>query len=84
MQRNFTEIFFGPEGRYWALVAPGGVPRRGQPTRAPGGPGAPSWVVPTSVASRTASLLYNYPNIPETLEESTKINSNRRKFTFLL
>ena len=29
-----------------------------------GGPGAPRWVVPTSVASRTASLLYEYPNIP--------------------
>ena len=29
---------------------------------------------------RTASLLYKYPNIPETLGESTKINSSRRKF----
>ena len=42
--------------------------------------GAPWWVVPTSVASHTASLLYKYPNIPETLGESTKINSSRRKF----
>ena len=33
MPQNFTEIFYGPEGRSWALVAPGGVPRRGQPTR---------------------------------------------------
>ena len=32
------------------------------------------------LASRTASFLYKYPNIPETLGESTKINSNRRKF----
>ena len=47
---------------------------------APGGPGAPWWVVPTSGAPRTASLLYKYPNIPETLGESTKINSSRRKF----
>ena len=46
----------------------------------PGGPGAPWWVVPTSGASRTASLLYKYPNIPETLGESTKNNSSRRKF----
>ena len=28
---------------------------------------------------RTASLLYKYPNIPETLGESTKINSSRRR-----
>jgi hypothetical protein len=48
--------------------------------RTPGGPGAPRWVVPTSDTSRIASLLYKYPNIPETLGESTKINSNRRKF----
>ena len=46
----------------------------------PGGPGAPWWVVPTSAASRTASLLYKYPNIPKTLGESTKINSSHRKF----
>ena len=46
----------------------------------PGGPGVPWWVVPTSVASYTASLLYKYPNILETLGESTKINSSRRKF----
>ena len=45
----------------------------------PGGPGAPWWVVPTSGAPRTASLLYKYPNIPETLGESTKINSSRRR-----
>ena len=48
-----------------------GVPR--------GGLGAPRWVVPTSVPSHTASLLYKYPNIPETLGESTKINSSRRR-----
>ena len=45
----------------------------------PGGPGAPWWVVPTSGAPRTASLLYKYPNIPETLRESTKINSSHRR-----
>jgi hypothetical protein len=42
--------------------------------------GAPWWVVPSSEASHTASLLYKYPNIPETLRESMKINSSRRKF----
>ena len=44
-----------------------------------GGPGAPRWVVPTSGAPRTASLLYKYPNIPKTLGESTKYSSSRRR-----
>ena len=44
------------------------------------GPDAPWWVVPTSAASRTASLLYKYPENPKTLGESTKHNSSRRKF----
>ena len=39
----------------------------------------PRWVIPTSMASRTASLLYKYPNIPETLGESTKYSSSRRR-----
>ena len=81
MPRNFLEIFYGLEGRRWALVAPGGSPEEETTHQgAPGGPGAPWWVVPTSGASRTASLLYKYPNIPKTLGESTKINSSRRKF----
>ena len=36
--------------------------------------------MPTSVASRTTSLLYKYPNIPQILGESVKINSSHRKF----
>ena len=80
MPRQFTMIFYGPKGRRWALVAPGGSPEEGTTHQgAPGGPGAPWWVVPTSGAPRTASLLYKYPNIPETLGESTKINSSRRR-----
>ena len=47
---------------------------------APGGPGAPWWVVRTSGAPRTASLLYKYPNIPETLGESMKYSSNHHRF----
>jgi len=47
---------------------------------APGGLGVPWWVVPTSVTSRTASLLYEYPNILETLGERTKNNFRRSKF----
>ena len=42
-----------------------------------GGPGALWWVVPTSGAPWTASLLYKYPNIPETLGDSIRINSSR-------
>ena len=81
MARNFMIIFYGPKRSRWALVAPGGCPEGGTTHQgAPGGPGAPWWVVPTSGAPRAASLLYKYPNIPETLGESTKINSSRRKF----
>ena len=41
---------------------------------------APSWAQPTSVASRIASLLYKYPNIPKIPGESMKHNSSRHKF----
>ena len=34
MPQNFTMTFYGPEGRQWALVAPGAAPRGAQPTRA--------------------------------------------------
>ena len=33
----------------------------------PGGPGAPRWVVPTSMASRTPSSPHKIPNIPKPL-----------------
>ena len=36
-------------------------------------------VSPTSGAPRTASSLYKYPNIPETLGKLTKINSSRHR-----
>ena len=73
--------FFGLEVSQWAKEAPGGLLEgRSAHQGMPGGLGAPWWLVPTLVASRTASLLYKYPNIPETLGESTKINSSRRKF----
>ena len=53
------------------------------PTRnqgVPEAPGAPWWVVgPTAILSPT-SQLYKYPNIPETLGDSTKHNYSRRKF----
>ena len=66
-------IFYGPEGRQWALVAPEGCPEGGTtPRGAPGGPGVPWGDVLTPGAPLTASLLYKYHNIPETLEEATK------------
>ena len=46
---------------------------------APGGPGTPWWVVPTSGAPQTTSLLYKYPNILETLGESMKFSSSRQR-----
>ena len=79
---NATKLygdFFGPEDIQWAKEVPEGSLEGGTTHEGvPGGPGAPWWVVPTSGASQTASLLYKYPNIPETLGESTKINSSRR------
>ena len=54
-----------------------GVPRGGTTHQGvPGGPGAPWWVVPTSGAPRTTSLIYKYPNIPKTLGESRTTRSN--------
>src|SRR6266536_3919701 len=47
--------------------------------RHPMGQGSTWWVVPTSGLPRTASLLYKYPNILETLGESTKFYSSRRR-----
>ena len=80
-QQNFLENFSMPEDAWWAKEVPEGCPK-GSTTHlgAPGGPSASWWVVPTSVASRTASLLYKYPNIPKTLGQLTKHNSSRRKF----
>src|SRR3989337_2312798 len=65
-QRNFFVIFSGPEDTSWAKKVPEGG-SEGSTTHqgAPRGPGAPRWVVPTSVTSCTASLLYKYPNIPK-------------------
>ena len=64
MQRNSMEIFYGPKGTQWARAAPGGCPEGGTTYQgAPGPPGVPRWVVPTSVASRTPSLHYKFPNI---------------------
>ena len=55
--------FFGAEDTRWAKEVPEGGPE-GSTTHL----GAPWWVVPTSAASHTASLLYKYPNITETLD----------------
>ena len=72
--------FFGPEDNQWAEEAPGGFSEVSTTHQGVlGGPGAPWWVVPTSGAPWTAPLLYKYPNIPETLGESMKINSCCRR-----
>jgi len=80
-RRNFLEIFSGPEDTQWAKEVTRREPR--PPTRHQGvlgAPGAPWWVVAASGTFSTTSELYKYPNIPETLEESTKNTSSRRKF----
>ena len=80
---NATKLFvyfFGPEDNSGAKEAPEGRPV--EPTRhqgTPGGLGTPRWVVGPTGVSSTASQLYKYPNIAETLGESTKHNSSRRK-----
>ena len=56
MTRNFMENFYGPEGTQRALAVPG---------RALVGSAHLE-------CSRTASLLYNYPNIPKTQGKSMK------------
>ena len=62
MPRNFTMIFYGPKGRSWALVAPGGSPEEGTTHQgAPGGVGAPWWVVPTSGAPGPPLCSVNTP-----------------------
>ena len=79
-QWNFLWIFLdqktssGPEKHLGVLRGEHNPPGRAWGAR------HARWVVPTSGAPWTASLLYKYPNVPKTLGESTKINSNRRKF----
>jgi hypothetical protein len=73
--------FFGPEDIQRTEEVPERGPEVGSTHHGvPEAHGAPWWVMPSSETSCTASLLYKYPNIPETLGESTKINSSRRKF----
>ena len=79
MQRNFTEIFLDqktPNGP-WLRLGGGCSEESSTHQGAPRGLGV--GVVPTSGAPRTASLLYKYHNIPETLGESMKINSSHHR-----
>ena len=80
MQRNFTKNFLDQKTSSGPEKHPGGC-SEGSTTHqgAPGGLGVPWWVVPSSGATGTGSLLYKYPNIPETLGKSTKINSSHRR-----
>ena len=67
-RKKLLEDFFGPEESQWAKEAHEGL-LEGSSTHqgASGGPSPPRWVLRTSGAPQTASLLYKYPNIPETL-----------------
>ena len=67
-QQNFLWIFSGPEDNRGSEEVPKRGPEVGNTHHgAPEGPGAPWWVMPTSVASRTASSPYKFPNIPKPL-----------------
>ena len=79
-RRNFLEIFFGPEEGQWAKEVTRREPRPPTTHQGTRGPGVPWWVVAALGTPSTASELYKYPNIPETLEESTKNTSSHRKF----
>ena len=80
MPRNSTMIFMGQKEGNGPWLHLGGVQRRGQPTRVRQEAQArPGGLCPPRVPPRTASLLYKYPNILETLGESTKINSSRHR-----
>ena len=66
MQRNFLEIFSGPEDTQWAKEVPEGRPEVS--TRhlgVPGGPGMPRWVVPTSGLPSGISLAHWVSSGPE-------------------
>ena len=62
--------FFGPEDIQWAKVPKWEPEVSTRHQGVPGGPGAPWWVVPTLVASRTLSLPYKFPNNLEILVET--------------
>ena len=80
MQRNFLEIFSRLEDTRWAKEVPEGSSEESTTHQgAPGGPGMPKWVVPTSVASRTPCLPYYFPKIPETLGVNIDQMFRRRK-----
>ena len=72
MPRNFMD-FLWTRRKMLGPCCTWGSPEEGTTHQgAPGGPGAPWWVVPTTGAPRTASLLYKYPKNPRTLGESMK------------
>ena len=79
-QRNFLEIFFGPEDTQWAKEVPDGAPRGAQPTWAHlGAQARPGALCPPRPPPAPPSLLYKYPENPKTLGESTKHNFSCRK-----
>ena len=81
MQQNFLEIFFlprrGPESPRGLVEEDRGAHKTQRCAEAPG---MPWWVVGPMEVLCTTSQLYKYQNIPETLGESTKHFSSRRKF----
>jgi hypothetical protein len=81
MKQKFLWILSMPEDNRGSEEVPERKPEVGNTHQAaPEGPGAARGVLAPSMLRSTASLLYKYSKIPETLEESMKNNSSRRKF----
>ena len=78
--RNFMCIFLWRRTPRMGQSSTWGCPEGGTTHQGvPGGPGAPRWVVPTSVASRTPSLHYKFPNILKPFGEALDEKFCRRK-----
>ena len=75
----FVDFFMDQKETNGPELHLGGCPEGGTTHQgAPGPPGAPRWVVPTSVASRTPSSHYKFPNIPKPFEVNLDQKFRRR------
>ena len=80
MKRNFTKIFLWTRRPTVGQRSTWGCPEGGTTHQGMQGPaGGPRWVVPTSVASRTPSLHYKFPNILKPFGVTLDQKFRRRK-----
>ena len=90
MPCQFTMIFYGPEGRQWALVAPGGAPRGAQPARARLGglcpprvpPGPPLCSINTQIFQKPKGMHLNiHPTAAESRTTRSDLDTITEGFT---